>query len=165
MTAYKTYVRPKLEYGTEVFSPHYKKLIKRLEKPQRTYTRKVLKLKKIPYDSYEHRLQICDLDSLEFRRALTDLRTTFKIHSGDFDLDAEILFDAPYRTSPRLHSRTLYKAQFLSISEHAFWNRVINTWNAFPSSFDSVSTVSAFTTFIHSLHPSCILPNPTFPYY
>jgi hypothetical protein len=37
--AYKTYVRPILEYATEVYNPYKIYLKKRLEKPQRTFTK------------------------------------------------------------------------------------------------------------------------------
>jgi hypothetical protein len=45
--AYKTYIRPILEYATEVYNPYLKTLIKRLEKPQRTFTKKILRYVKM----------------------------------------------------------------------------------------------------------------------
>lgn len=163
--AYKTYVRPKLEYGTEVFSPHLKGMIKRLEKPQRTFTKKVLKLKKIPFESYEHRLLICDLDSLEYRRILTDLRTTFNLLNGDYDLDDNVLFQPPYRCNPRLHARAVFKPSFTPASSHAFWNRVINIWNSMPVSLNNIANPDAFATFVQSVNPIHVLPDPVFNYF
>jgi len=162
MTAFKTYVRPKLEYGTEVFNPHLKRLVKRMEKPQRTFTKKVLKLKKIEFRSYEHRLQICGLDSLEHRRALADLRTTFKLLNGDYDLAPNALFQLPYRHNPRLHNRAVYKPPFTSASQHAFWNRVVNNWNSLPASLNNIANVDAFTAFARSLDSSQVLVDPVF---
>ena len=164
VTAYKTYVRPKIEYGTEVFSTHHVKLIKRVEKPQRTYTRKVRKLKKIPYDSYEHRLRICDLDSLEYRRAVTDLRTTFKLFNGDYDLDSNVFFQPPHRHNLRLHARAVYKPSFSAASHHAFWNRVVNSRNSLPVSLNNVADVDAFSTLVQSLDISHVLSDPVFSY-
>ena len=43
ISAYKTYVRPLLEYSTEVFNPSTRKLVKQMEKPQRFFTRNALK--------------------------------------------------------------------------------------------------------------------------
>ena len=48
---YKTYVRPHMEYCIQAWSPHLVKDIQILESVQRTATRMVSKLKKLPYES------------------------------------------------------------------------------------------------------------------
>ncbi|EYC32284.1 hypothetical protein Y032_0003g1495 [Ancylostoma ceylanicum] len=40
--AYKTYVRPIMEYGTTIFNPHKKSLINMIEKVQNNFTRKLM---------------------------------------------------------------------------------------------------------------------------
>ena len=56
--AYKSFVRPLLEYGSQVFSPYLQRDIDIIERVQRFYTRKVCKRAKIPYRDYHHRLEI-----------------------------------------------------------------------------------------------------------
>ena len=121
-------------------------------------------MKKINFESYEHRLLICDLDSLEYRRVITDLRTTFKLLNGDYDVDVNALFQPPYRCNPRLHSRAVYKPPFTAASAHVFWNRVVNSWNNLPVSLNNVANPDAFATFVQSIDPRLILPDPIFNY-
>ena len=103
--AYKTYIRPILEYATEVFNPDTVKLKKKLEKIQRTFTKKVLNYKGIKNLSYQERLTMCQLDSLEIRRSQADLITTFKILSNHYNIDPSVFFEPPRRTNSRLHHR------------------------------------------------------------
>lgn len=126
---------------------------------------KVLKLKKIDFESYAHRLLICDLESLEYRRALTDLRTTFKLLNCDYDLDDNLLFQPPYRRNLRLHSHAVFKPVFTPVSSHTLWNRVVNYWNCLPVSLNNVATPDAFTSFVQSLYPQHVRPDPVFNYF
>jgi len=58
--AFCTYVRPLLEFSTQVWSPHYKYLIDEIESVQRFFTRKLSGLSKL---SYLSRLKILDLET------------------------------------------------------------------------------------------------------
>ena len=76
---YCAYVRPHLEYAAPAWSPHLKKDIKVLERIQRRATKLVPKLRNL---SYQSRLNILNLTTLEERRTRGDLIQFFKINSG-----------------------------------------------------------------------------------
>jgi len=74
-----TYVRPLVEYCSSVWSPYTIGLIKRVESVQKVFTKKLPGMR---YLSYEERLSVLNLESLEVRRLKNDLVTCFKILKG-----------------------------------------------------------------------------------
>ena len=81
--AYKSYVRPQLEYCTEIWSPEPdfggKGEILRIERVQKYFTRRVFKRCNIEKVSYKKRMEALDLDTLELRRMVNDLTMVYKI--------------------------------------------------------------------------------------
>ena len=73
---YKSYVRPKLEYNSFIFSPHNIFLFDALENVQRHFTKNLPGLCKF---DYIERLKICKLESLQLRRIKCDVIMLFKI--------------------------------------------------------------------------------------
>ena len=69
---YKTYVRPHLEYNSQIWNPRNKESILKIEKIQKYFTRNVLKKCRLPYVPYNERLKLFKLDELELRREITD---------------------------------------------------------------------------------------------
>lgn len=103
VNAYKSYVRPLVETGTSVFSPHKKKDIALLECVQNNFTRKLamrcsgLGYQFIPNGVYTRLLY--GLQSLRSRRLRNDLLMAFKILTGRVSLNNEEFFSsAPSRT-------------------------------------------------------------------
>lgn len=80
-TLYCSYVRPHLEYASSVSNPHCKKDIEFIEKVQRRATKMVHWLKDF---TYETRLEIFNLQTVEKLRIRTDLIQQYKI-SNDID--------------------------------------------------------------------------------
>ena len=84
--AYKTYIRPLVEYGTAVFSPRKCKFIDKLENVQNSFTRKLLTRKvgfvydRIP--SARDRNTSLGLSTLALRRRKFDLLLFHKIAHG-----------------------------------------------------------------------------------
>jgi hypothetical protein len=76
---FKIYVRPLLESGTCVWSPHALKDIDRIESVQRYFTRCIPGLATL---TYSDRLRLLNLDSLEVRRLRADCVMLFKLHAG-----------------------------------------------------------------------------------
>ena len=74
--AFKTYVRPILEYCSPVWNPHLLKDINALEKVQRYFTKRLFIDKNI---SYETRLELTGLERLELRRLHLDLCASYSI--------------------------------------------------------------------------------------
>jgi hypothetical protein len=128
--AYKTYVRPQLEYAIEVWNPRFKKDSKRIEGVQHTFTRLAFRKAGIPPASYEERLKICELIELSDRRLITDLTTTYKILTRKTHLDPTTY----YNISSRARSRplTINMKQHITKTQNSFFTRTTNSWNQLP---------------------------------
>ena len=68
-----------MEYATEVWNPHLKNQIDRIEKVQKFFTKIMFKRCGYIYMPYDERLKICRLEKLTLRRKIADLSTNFKI--------------------------------------------------------------------------------------
>ena len=79
-------IRPQLEYGATIWSPHHKKYIRKIESIQRVATKMVISLERLTYDE---RLQRLGLPTLEERRERGDLITVYKHMTGMEKLDRE----------------------------------------------------------------------------
>jgi len=80
---FRVYVKPIVEYNAEIFSPYLVKDIRFLERALRSYTKRFPGLRNF---SYERRLQILNMQSLEECRLRTELALTFKILNGQVDV-------------------------------------------------------------------------------
>ena len=87
-TAYKTLVRPILEYGCQVWNPYLVKHIKSIESIQRRATRVICGSEK----EYQERLGVLKWPSLELRRKFICLVQMYKIIFGHFDIDLHMFF-------------------------------------------------------------------------
>ena len=72
------YIRPKLEYYTQIWFPYLKKYINHIESIQRKYTRLIFNCCNISYTSYLGRLTKL-IKSLEYRTIVFDFITFFKL--------------------------------------------------------------------------------------
>ena len=154
--AYKSYIRPTLEYATEIFNPSNIKNIKKLEKVQRTFTKRILYNKGIKNTPYHKRLQMCRLDPLEKRRAKTDLLTTFKIMHSLFDVDPSMLFTLSHRTCSRAHHLSLFKPRCNNTAQKFFSNRIINSWNKLPKELNAIHCEKNFKSFLEKIPESML---------
>jgi len=82
VTLYKSLVRPQLEYGTVVWSPHTISMMNKVEKIQRRTTRFIFKKFRIPYAPYDMRTKILELDTLARRRDISDGVVLHKLYNG-----------------------------------------------------------------------------------
>jgi hypothetical protein len=76
---YTTYVRPTLEASSQVWSPYLKGNCEKIEGVQRYFTRRLSGLSDY---SYQERLSILKLESLESRRTKADLVLYYKVLNG-----------------------------------------------------------------------------------
>ena len=148
MFLYKTYIRPVVESGTQVWSPYYKKDIDIIENVQRRFT------KFLPgyFDmSYVERLRHLNLKSLEERRIANDVVFVYKIIHGLVDVQFDDLFS--FNTnSTRGHSMKLnVNRSRLDIRKNFFCNRVIKIWNSLNESVVSLNSSEKFKDSISSL--------------
>ena len=89
---YKTYVRPKLEHNTHIWSPYFKKDVIKIESVQRKFTRSAFLRCNIPFDSYSDRLHKINMKTLQDRRFIFDLILLFKTLHGLNDLNFSHFF-------------------------------------------------------------------------
>jgi len=130
LTLYSTYIRPHLEYCSQVWAPYFKNDIDVLEKVQRRATKLVWCIKKL---SYEQRLEYLGLYSLSRRRQRGDLIETYQILRNTEDIDNRNFFIRADTVQLRGHNYKLYKNRSLKQCRICFFNqRVVNCWNLLP---------------------------------
>ena len=144
---YTTYVRPKLEYNSSVWSPYLKQDIVKLEAVQRSYTKKAFLRCSISFSSYHDRLSKLSLQTLEYRRLVYDLVYLFKIIRGMSDLRFSDYFverNVPYTlrgSKFKIDAIVKFKTtQF----QHSFFNRLPPVWNALPNDITSEQNINSF---------------------
>ena len=99
--AYCTYERSILECCSPVWSPHTCCQINRIEKVQRSFTKRIAGLWSVPYDK---RLGVLKLHSLEYRRISNDLVLCYKILNGKLDSDLSNVFKRNSKSRTRGHA-------------------------------------------------------------
>jgi len=121
---YITYVRPILEYCSHVRSPHHKYLINKIKSVQKFFTKRLPGLWDI---SYPKRLQLLNLQSLEYRRIFQHLMLCY----GRCDITIfASCFVHRSDDSTRGNQLKLYKCHCtVDVTKHYFANRVVNVWN------------------------------------
>ena len=141
--AFKVYILPLLEYCSPVWSPFKLNDVDRIEKVQRSFTKKLEGLKTL---TYSERLVACELPSLELRRLRADLLLCFKIVHNLIAIDFNDFFEleqSQYNTRghkfklriPKIHN-TLRK-NFFSV-------RILPVWNYLSSEIVSSSCCASF---------------------
>lgn len=147
LRAYFTYIRPKLEYNTPVWSPYLKKDIITIESVQRHFTRQICIRCNISFCSYKDRLEKFNIKSLEYRRHEYDLILMYKICHNLSDLNFHNFFS--YRKSAynlRQHSWTIqsYSDPKHNQFQNFFTNRIPKIWNKLPEDIVSAPSLSSF---------------------
>ena len=135
-SAYKTYVRPQLEYCSTVWHPWQKNLTYELERVQRAACRYTL-------NNYDYRASVTDMlhslkwQSLESRRNFTSLIMLYKIHHSIVFVDHNHLFITRYLNFQMPFSRTQYHM-------NSFFPRTIRLWNNLPLYVQSSVSLNQF---------------------
>ena len=134
---YKSYLRPLLEYNTEVWSPYFKKDIDRIESVQRRYTKLICQRCNIPFNSYEDRLEKLNLNSLQERRVKFDLIKMYQIVNNISSLSFDDFFflEIPTyqlrKSSPKIKTKQNFSGKGWSnsffVRGAAYWNKLDNT--------------------------------------
>ena len=133
MSAFKTYVRPILEYNSSIWSPSLKKDILTIESVQRRFTKR---LPGVSNMSYHARLNLLKLESLEIRRLWSDLILAYKLLFGL--VHSSVVKSFKLKTGERTmnlrrHSYQLVEPAHKCSEVHAFFvNRIIKLWNELP---------------------------------
>ena len=147
LSLFITYIRPKLEYNTAVWSPHLKKDIQKIEKIQKDYTRYAFKRCSIPYSDYLDRLYKLDLHSLEYRRTEFDLIFLYKIINGLCGLNFNEYYQ--YRSQPYALRNKSIQIETKHHSNNYLWQnnfftRSTKLWNRLPIEIQTSNNLSSF---------------------
>ena len=135
MKAFKTYVRPMLEYSTTTWSPYLKQDKITLESVQRFFTRKVCQRCRVPYTSYKDRLYRLNIGSLEYRRLEFDLLFVYKMLNNLIDITTTDFFSFhEIHYNMRSHTKRLRSKlpQKNDKQKNFFSNRCASIWNSLP---------------------------------
>ncbi len=135
--AYKTFVRPTLDYCSSIWEPLYLKDLDKLERVQRYFTRRLYT--RCGYnningtDSYLIRLKVLNFESLEERRLKADLLMVFRIVHNLVDLNFGDFFTYAPNVGTRTNGRKLFINYCrLNIRRNSFAVRVVPAWNSLP---------------------------------
>jgi len=140
--AFKTYVRPLLEYNSPVWSPPLKKDIILVESVQRRFTKRIPGLATMTYHS---RLKLLNLESLEVRRLRSDLAFAYKILFSVVCINSEHLLTLRNQPHLRGHKYTLTKPRCTGRVRQCFFStRVVNIWNNLPADTTDFSSLRKF---------------------
>ena len=133
--AYKTLVRPKLEYAAPIWHSYHESQIGQVEKVQRTAARLTCRRWRNT-SSDGDMLDELDWPSLETRREQSSLTFFYKIHSGTVSLDKDKYLTPNLRRTRASHESqyTRYFAYSDAQKNSFFFPRSIPMWNSLPSS-------------------------------
>ena len=152
---YKTMVRPHLEYGSVIWSPHLKKDMDVIERVQRRATKLVPEIRHL---SYEDRLRALDLPTLKFRRERSDIIETYNIMTQKHTINTDCychfcpnkqMFQKSLSTTTRGHSLKLQMQKATGHRFHFFATRVVNQWNSLTDATVTQPTLKKFKTQLH----------------
>ena len=143
---YKSIIRPILEYGNAVWSPHKRKYIDLLESVQKRFTKHIVGMNGL---DYEDRLKKLCLPSLEFRRFRGDMIEMYKITHNLYDPETTNTLINYNNSITRAHKYKLLKQRVnTNHFQNFFTNRVINSWNNLPNEAVSATSLNIFKNYL-----------------
>jgi hypothetical protein len=146
---FTTYIRPILEYNSNVWNPSHKYLIDQLENVQRRFTKRVTSLKNY---TYPERLAILGLEPLELRRLRCDLIQYFKIFNNLTSLNPAEYFTVHQPSlSSRASSSILIKPfKCPNYVLSCFFYRSIDCWNSLSLTLKQSKSLNVFRNKLNS---------------
>lgn len=146
LLAYKTYVRPLLEYAAPVWDPYTQTNIDKLERVQRKASRFI-------FNSYSWRtspsslLEAANLEKLQTRRQRDKLKLFYLIYHDKLGIDKANYITMIDRRQTRSYHQKKVKdfACRTNVFKYSFFPQTTATWNSLPQSTVECPTVEAFT--------------------
>ena len=148
---YKCYIRPLLEYNSQVWSPYLLGDTDRIEKVQKNFTKKLPGLSRV---SYPRRLEILGLPSLEERRIVSDLIAFHKMVHGNIHINTNdfISFSSNNNRGHSLKVQT--PDSRIDVRKYFFAVRSIDAWNSLPQILVEITSSSLFKKKLNEIDPS-----------
>ena len=149
-TLYTAFIRPLIEFAGSIWSPSLKSDIHALEKIQHRATKLVPSISK---KSYEERLKIFNLTTLEKRRIRGDLIQIFKIKLGleKVDLINEFSYRSNINTRGNIYKYERELSKF--DARHNFLlNRSANVWNTLPNEIVQTTNLNTFKNLLDNFN-------------
>ena len=139
---YKGLIRPRLEYGNVIWSPHLKRQSIAIEAIQRRATKLIGGMENL---SYKERLQKLNLPSLKARRIRGDLIQCYKIFRGFDNLKIEDFFQLVEGSRTRNSVEKIFIThRNKDIRKYTFSMRVAPYWNALPTNTKKAQNTNTF---------------------
>ena len=135
-TAYKTYVRPLLEYSATVLDPWQKKYINQIEMVQHRAVRYIFNDYNFT-SSVSSMLNQLALPTLEKRRKISSLSMFYKINHGLVELNFLIISNQLYEIYFPSHTQGL-------MHRHSFFPRTARLWNDLPPDLINCPALETF---------------------
>ena len=157
--AYITYIRPTLEYATTVWSPSQIYLINTIESVQKQFTKRLPGLKNL---TYEERLKLLGLQSLEHRRLIFDLVLCYNIIHGHSAIPLDQMFSLNENTTLRGHSLKITQPLPKNNTVKSFFAyRVIAPWNSLNNNIVMTTNAKMFKSLLNQtdLKKNLIFPS------
>ena len=152
---FETYVRPIVECGVQVWSPHLLKDIDVIEKVQRSFTKRIPEVRNL---SYTDRLKVLKLDSLEQRRIIADLNLCFKIVRNHIDLEFDQFFVYNAYAGTRSHDLKLQiPLAATDTIKNSFSYRIPKIWNYLSQETVSANNLPSFKRMVKNSNLKCFL--------
>lgn len=144
-TAYKTLVRPTLEYASAAWDPHYEKDIQKLERVQRKAAR-FCAGNYNPYASVTDMLQELNWETLATRRKIARLSFMHKLSHNltDFSVTAHLKPNYERRTRGSHDFKFLVPRSKKDVFKFSFFPRTICEWNSLPDDIVNITSVNSF---------------------
>ena len=136
-TAYKTYVRPLLEYSSSVWDPWQKKYIEQLEMVQHRAVRYILN-DYASTSSVTEMLKKLSLPTLKTRRKISSLVMLYKIQSG------LVRIPLPPYITPTMRNRLSIPYSSINAHLYSFFPRTARLWNNLPPDLINCPDLESF---------------------
>ena len=149
-TAYKTLVRPTLEFCSAVWDPHTKEHIQKVGMSQRRAAHMV-------HNNYDWETSATSLmqslkwENLATRRKINRLTSLHKAIEGHLAIPVQNYLRPSQRTTRRANSKTYTQLHAKKDSfRYSFIPRTVADWNALPEHIISIESTTKFNSNLHN---------------